>query len=69
MDPTSDDHETGDETQTQTQVPGVDYEPKGVVDLVSVLYVVCGIPCMILFFVVLFGLVGACDSQGIYIPA
>ncbi len=47
----------------------VDYEPKGVVDLASVLYVVCGIPCMILFFVVLFGLVGACDSANMYIPA
>ena len=42
-------------------------EPKGVVDLASVLYVVGGIPAMILFFVVLFGLVGACDGQNIMI--
>jgi hypothetical protein len=65
MDPTNDHNESTNEPQSE----GVDYEPKGVVDLVSVLYVVCGIPCMILFFLLLFGLVGACDSQSIYIPA
>ncbi len=32
-------------------------------DLSSWLYVIGGIPCMILFFVVLFGLVGSCDAQ------
>jgi hypothetical protein len=47
----------------------VDYEPKGTVDLVSYLYVLCGIPAMILFFLVLFGLTGALDAQSIYIPA
>ncbi len=47
----------------------VDYTPKGVVDLQSVLYVVGGIPCMILFFLILFGLTGACDSVNTYIPA
>jgi hypothetical protein len=31
--------------------------------LVSWLYVVGGIPLMIIFFVVLFGLVGSCDAQ------
>jgi hypothetical protein len=31
--------------------------------------VVCGIPAMILFFVVLFGLVGACDLTNVMIPA
>lgn len=46
-----------------------DDEPKGRVDLASVLYVVGGIPSMILFFVVLFLLTGACDQQNIYIPA
>ena len=65
MDPTNDNHET----QVEPQEQGIDYELKGKVDLISVLYVVCGIPCMILFFLVLFGLVGACDTQGIYIPA
>jgi hypothetical protein len=47
----------------------VDYEPKGKVDLVSVLYVVGGIPCMVAFFLILFGLVGACDRMNYYIPA
>jgi len=42
-------------------------EPKGVVDLASVLYVVGGIPAMILFFVVLFALVGACDGANVYL--
>ncbi|MBW2274822.1 MAG: hypothetical protein JRG96_16260 [Deltaproteobacteria bacterium] len=46
-----------------------EHEPKGVVDLASVLYVVCGIPAMILFFVVLFGLVGICDGGGTHFPA
>ena len=45
------------------------HEPKGVVDLASVLYVVCGIPAMILFFLVLFGLVGICDGGGTQFPA
>lgn len=47
----------------------IDMTPKGVVDLQSVLYVVGGIPCMILVFVVLFSLVGACDTVNTYIPA
>ncbi len=40
-----------------------DDEPQGVVDLVSVLYVVGGIPLMIVFFVGLFSLVGSCDAS------
>ena len=36
-------------------------------DMSSWLYVLGGIPSMILFFVVLFGLVGACDGQNIMI--
>lgn len=36
-------------------------------DLGSWLYVLGGIPSMILFFVVLFSLVGACDGQNIMI--
>ncbi len=44
-------------------------EPRGRVDLASVLYVVGGIPFMIVFFVGLFLLVGACDQMNIPIPA
>lgn len=47
----------------------VDYTHKGKVDAVSVAYVIGGIPSMILFFVVLFALVGACDQMGVYVPA
>ena len=44
-------------------------EPRGRVDTASVLYVVGGIPLMILFIVGLFLLVGACDQMNIPIPA
>ena len=44
-------------------------EPGGVLDLTSVLYVVGGVPFMILFFVLVFGLVGACDAQNVMFPA
>jgi hypothetical protein len=54
---------------SQEQPKSQEHEPKGVVDLVSVLYVVGGIPAMILFFVVLFTLVGICDGGGTYFPA
>ena len=57
------------ESNSQATPQQVDYEPKGKVDFVSVLYVVGGIPCMIAFFLILFGLVGACDRMNIYIPA
>ena len=36
-------------------------------DLGSWLYVLGGIPLMIIFFVVLFGLVGSCDAQNVMI--
>jgi hypothetical protein len=36
-------------------------------DLASWLYVVGGIPLMIIFFVVLFTLVGSCDAQNVMI--
>ena len=39
-------------------------QEQGTVDLVSVLYVVGGIPFMIVVFVVLFLLVGSCDGSG-----
>ena len=54
------------ENQEPTQI---NYEHKGKVDMVSYLYVIGGIPCMIAFFLILFGLVGACDSVNTYIPA
>ena len=44
-------------------------EPRGTVDLAAYLYVLGGIPAMIAFFLILFGLVGACDSMSVYIPA
>ncbi len=56
-------------TTSQETPEEISYEPKGTVDLVSVLYVVGGIPCMIAFFLILFGLVGACDGVNTYIPA
>jgi len=46
-----------------------DEEPRGTVDLASILYVVGGIPAMIAFFLILFGLVGACDSGNVLFPA
>lgn len=58
-----------DTHQAATQEATREEEELGTVDLVSVLYVVCGIPAMILFFVVLFGLVGACDATNVLIPA
>ena len=65
-----------DESNEATETPAggnqpreVSYELKGKMDVVSVLYVVGGIPCMIAFFVILFSLVGACDGMNTYIPA
>lgn len=46
-----------------------DEQPRGTVDLLSVLYVVGGVPTMIAFFLILFGLVGACDRMNVLIPA
>ena len=46
-----------------------DDEAQGSTDAVSVLYVLCGIPAMIVFFLGLFALVGACDLANIQIPA
>ena len=44
-------------------------EPRGRVDTASVLYVVGGIPVIMLFIVGLFLLVGACDQMNVPIPA
>jgi hypothetical protein len=46
----------------------LDNGPKVNGDLVSWLYVLGGLPMMILFFVVLFGLIGYCDGRDIMIP-
>ena len=46
-----------------------DDEPRGTLDIVSVLYVVGGIPVIAGFLVGLFVLVGACDQMNISIPA
>lgn len=40
----------------------MDDEPKGKVDLVSILYAVCGIPGIVAFLWILFGLVGVFPS-------
>ena len=55
----SDNHQTNDEINEDG--PGING------DLTSWLYVLGGIPMMIIFFVVLFGLVGSCDAQNILI--
>lgn len=39
----------------------MDEKPQGKVDLVSVLYIVGGIPALVGFLVVLFVLAGSCD--------
>ena len=44
-------------------------EPRGQVDVTSVLYVVGGVPVIALFLLGLFTLVGACDQMNIRIPA
>ena len=44
-------------------------EDQGTYDMVSVLYVLGGIPAMIVFFLVVFLLVGSCDEASIYISA
>lgn len=55
----SDQHQTSDEINEEG--PGING------DLSSWLYVLGGIPMMIIFFVVLFALVGSCDNQNILI--
>ena len=46
-----------------------DDAPRGRLDIVSVLYVVGGIPVIAGFLVGLFLLVGACDQMNIMVPA
>lgn len=50
-----------DENEVNEDGPGI----QG--GLASWLYVLGGIPLMIVFFVVLFGLVGSCDAQNVMI--
>ena len=44
-------------------------EEQGTYDAASIIYVLGGVPAMILFFVALFVMVGSCDSNAIYISA
>lgn len=53
--------EDQNENEVNEEGPGING------DTASWLYVLGGIPMMIVFFVVLFGLVGACDGQNIMI--
>ena len=46
----------------------LDNGPKVNGDLVSWLYVLGGLPMMVVFFVVMFGLVGSCDSMNVMLP-
>ena len=39
----------------------MDEEPRGRVDLVSFLYIIGGIPALVLFLVILFALARSCD--------
>ncbi len=55
----SDENEPEDDGDFDENGPGING------DLGSWFYVVGGIPLMIVFFVVLFGLVGSCDAQNI----
>jgi hypothetical protein len=64
----SETNETSEQSESKQQ-GGVDYTQKGVMDRVSYLYVLGGIPCMVIFFVVLFSLVGTCDASNTFIPA
>jgi len=39
----------------------VEEQPRGRVDLVSILYIACGIPGIVAFLVILFALARSCD--------
>ena len=60
---------TGTATHTGVDRGHDSDETRGQVDLVSVLYVIGGVPAMVAFFIVLFLLVGSCDEVNITIPA
>lgn len=57
----SDDQQREDDDEFNEDGPGIHS------GLASWLYVVGGIPMMILFFVVLFTMVGSCDAQNVMI--
>ena len=59
----SEEHER--EQEVDDSDPDAARPPRG--DLGSWLYVICGIPGMILFFVLYFGLIGSCDASNIMI--
>jgi len=54
-----------DEERVEPTADDLDSGPEVNGDLASWLYVLCGIPAMIVFFVVLFMLVGTCDRANI----
>jgi len=53
----------------ENEDPNNDPREQGTADAASVLYVLGGIPFMVVFFVGLFLLVGSCDSASVYISA
>jgi len=55
------DQQHGDSPERNEDGPGTNG------DMASWFYVLGGIPLMIIFFVVLFGLVGSCDAQNVMI--
>ena len=57
----SDEHHDKNDDDFNEDGPGING------DLSSWLYVIGGVPMMILFFVVLFSVVGSCDAQNVMI--
>ena len=58
---------SGEERELKTDEFEEEAAPKPNGDLATWLYVILGIPCMALFFVVYFGLVGSCDASNVMI--
>lgn len=59
--------EAGEEQEQEVEETDVDRPTKLNGDLGSWLYVICGLPGMILFFVIYFGLIGSCDASNVMI--
>ena len=56
----------GEETELTPEERENGPKPRG--DLGSWLYVLGGLPCMVLFFLLFFGSIGTCDGFNIMIP-